>query len=286
MPHSEKEKRTTVSLLEMKSRAEKICAVTAYDHPTSELASTAGMDIILVGDSLGMVLQGYKNTLKVSVAEVLYHTTMVTRAEPLSLVVADMPFQSYQVSPEKAVENAGLFIKEGGAEAVKIEGGRRRFKTIKAIIEAEIPVMAHLGLTPQSVHQLGGFKVQGKAGEQAREIFDQALELEQLGVFALVLESIPAELGKKISRALKIPTIGIGAGPDCDGQILVFHDLVGLTHLYLPKFVRRFSQGHQIFLEALKNYGDEVRRGSFPGPQESYHHKDEQEWASFFNENS
>ena len=269
------EKKTVLSLGQKKARGEKITAVTAYDFPTARIAAAAGIDIILVGDSLGMVLQGHENTLKVTMDEMIYHTSMVARAETQALVVSDMPYQSFHVSVEKSVENACRFIKEGGAEAVKLEGGRKRFRIIEALLNAEIPVMAHLGLTPQSINQLGGFKVQGKLREKAREIFADALELEKLGVFTIVLESIPQELAKKISENLSIPTIGIGAGPFCDGQVLVFPDLVGLTSMVLPKFVRKYADTHDLWLKALQDYIRDVQNGAFPDDRESYHlHKD------------
>jgi 3-methyl-2-oxobutanoate hydroxymethyltransferase len=269
------EKKTVLRLAQKKAKGEKITAVTAYDFPTARIAADAGIDIILVGDSLGMVLQGHENTLKVTMDEMIYHTSMVARAEPRALVVSDMPYKSFHVSIEKSVENACRFVKEGGAEAVKLEGGRKRFRVIEALLNAEIPVMAHLGLTPQSVHQLGGFKVQGKLREKAREIFADARELEKLGVFAIVLESIPQELAKKISENLSIPTIGIGAGPFCDGQVLVFPDLVGLTSMYLPKFVRKYADTYAMWLKALRDYIRDVQNGAFPNDQESYHlHKD------------
>lgn len=265
------EKKTVLTLGQKKARGEKITAVTAYDYPTARLVSQAGIDLILVGDSLGMVLQGHANTLKVTMDEMVYHTSLVARAEPRSLVVSDMPYQSFHVNPEQSVENACRCIKEGGAEAVKLEGGRKRFKVIEALLNAEIPVLAHLGLTPQSVHQLGGFKVQGKLQEKAREIFQDALDLEKLGVFAIVLESIPQELAKKISASLSIPTIGIGAGRFCDGQVLVFPDLVGFTNVYLPKFVRKYADTHALWLQALQKYIGDVQNGDFPNEKESYH---------------
>lgn len=271
MPQPDLEKKTVLTLGQKKARGEKISAVTAYDYPTARLASQAGIDLILVGDSLGMVLQGHANTLKVTMDEMVYHTSLVARAEPRSLVVSDMPYQSFHVNVEKSVENACRCIKEGGAEAVKLEGGSKRFKVIEALLNAEIPVLAHLGLTPQSVHQLGGFKVQGKLQEKAREIFQDALELEKLGVFAIVLESIPQELAKKISASLRIPTIGIGAGRFCDGQVLVFHDLVGFTNVYLPKFVRQYADTHDLWLKALQAYIKDVQEGNFPNEEESYH---------------
>jgi len=273
MPQPDQEKKTVLTLGQKKARGEKIAAVTAYDYPTARLASDAGIDLILVGDSLGMVLQGHANTLTVTMDQMIYHTSLVARAEPRSLVVSDMPYQSFHVNVEKSVENACRCIKEGGAEAVKLEGGRKRFKVIEALLDAEIPVLAHLGLTPQSVHQLGGFKVQGKLQEKAREIYRDAMDLEQLGVFAIVLESIPQELAKKISSSLRIPTIGIGAGRYCDGQVLVFPDLVGFTSLYLPKFVRTYADTHSLWLAALQRYIGDVQSGDFPNEEESYHLK-------------
>jgi 3-methyl-2-oxobutanoate hydroxymethyltransferase len=273
MPQPDLEKKTVLTLGLKKARGEKISAVTAYDYPTAQLASLAGIDLILVGDSLGMVLQGHANTLQVTMEQMVYHTSMVARAEPRSLVVSDLPYPSFHVSAEKSVENACRCIKDGGAEAVKLEGGRKRFKVIEALLNAEIPVLAHLGLTPQSVHQLGGFKVQGKLQEKAREIFQDALALEKLGVFAIVLESIPQELAKKISETVRIPTIGIGAGRFCDGQVLVFPDLVGFTNVYLPKFVRKYADTHALWLQALQKYISDVQNGDFPNEEESYHLK-------------
>lgn len=265
------EKRTVLYLKKIKEQGEKLSAITAYDFPTAKIASEAGIDLILVGDSLGMVIQGEKDTLKVTLDEIVYHTRLVSRSNTLSMVVSDMPFHSYHVSIEKTLENAIRCVKEGGAEAVKLEGGRKRFKMIEAILNIEIPVLGHLGLTPQSVHRLGGFKVQGKKREVAREILEDAIELEKLGVFALVLESIPLELARKITESVKIPTIGIGAGRFCDGQILVFHDLVGLTSLYFPKFVRKYADLNGIIQKALKQYIHDIQTGSFPGDDESYH---------------
>ena len=271
MPQPDREKTTVLTLGQKKARGERIAAVTAYDFPTARLASDAGIDLILVGDSLGMVLQGHANTLKVTLDEMVYHTSLVTRAEPRALVVSDLPYGSFHGSVERSVQNACRCLKEGGAEAVKLEGGRKRFPVIQALLDAEVPVLAHLGLTPQSVHALGGFKVQGKLREKACEIFQDALDLEKLGVFAVVLESIPQELGRKISAALRIPCIGIGAGSGCDGQILVFHDLVGFTSIYLPKFVRAYADTRSLWLGALQKYIGDVQGGRFPDAAESYH---------------
>jgi 3-methyl-2-oxobutanoate hydroxymethyltransferase len=268
--HPLENKQTVVNLKKKKKTGEKISSVTAYDYPTAKVASDAGIDMILVGDSVGMVMHGYTNTLKVTMNEMIYHTRLVTSADPLSLVVGDMPFGSFHSSPQQAVENAVRFVKEGGAEAVKLEGGRKRFKTIEAIINAEIPVLGHLGLTPQSIHVLGGFKIQGKRKEKADEIMADAIELEKLGVFAIILESIPAELAKQVTTVVSIPTIGIGAGKYCDGQVLVFHDLVGFTNLSQPKFVRQYANVYPVILEALKNYIKDIHSGEFPGEKECY----------------
>lgn len=282
--HPLDKKRTVISLRNKKKNGEKISAITSYDFPTTKIASEAGIDMILVGDSLGMVIQGYPNTLKVTMDEMIYHTRMVSRAEPLSLVVGDMPFQSYHLSAENAVANAIRFVKEGGAEAVKLEGGRKRFKVIEAILDAEIPVLGHLGLTPQSVNKFGGFKVQGKVREKANEILADAMDLEKIGAFAIILESIPTELAEKITQSVRIPTIGIGAGKYCDGQILVFHDLVGFTNIYLPKFVRKYGDVHSVMNKALLEYIKDIHSGHFPGDKESYHLNKKIE--EFLNENN
>jgi 3-methyl-2-oxobutanoate hydroxymethyltransferase len=271
--HQLENKKTVINLQKKKKKKEKISAITAYDFPTAKVASDAGIDLILVGDSLGMVLQGHRHTLKTTLEEMIYHTRMVTSAEPASLVVTDMPFGSYHISVEQAVENAVRCVREGGAQAVKLEGGKKRFKTIEAIINAEIPVLGHLGLTPQSIHLLGGFKIQGKEETTADEILEEAVQLEKRGVFAIVLESIPTELAQRITARLTIPTIGIGAGKYCDGQILVFHDLVGFTNLYLPKFVRKYADVYSTIHQAIGNYIKDIQTGDFPAEKESYHQK-------------
>jgi len=273
MPPSDNQKITVPILLARKPKGERITAVTSYDYPTTRIISEAGVDLILVGDSLGMVLHGRDNTLQVTLEDVIYHSRLVADAAPRSLVVADMPYGSYHVSPQDAVRNALRCIKEGGAEAVKIEGGRNRFDVVEALLKAEIPVLGHLGLTPQSVHTLGGFRVQGKLRETAQEILEDARELEARGVFAIVLESIPMELARVVTDRLSIPTIGIGAGPHCDGQILVFHDLVGFTRVYLPKFVRQYADLYGIIHTALGAYINDVQAGRFPDERESYHLK-------------
>ncbi|MCP5048641.1 MAG: 3-methyl-2-oxobutanoate hydroxymethyltransferase [bacterium] len=271
--HLLEKKQTVTALKKRKRTGKKITAVTAYDFPSAKVASDAGIDLILVGDSLGMVLQGNPNTLKVTVEEMIYHTRMVTSCHPLPLVVADMPFGSFHLNPGQAVENAVRLVKEGGAEAVKLEGGKKRYPAIEAIIDAEIPVMGHLGLTPQSIHALGGFKIQGKVKKSADQMVKEAEELEKLGVFSIVLESVPIELGKRISQQVSIPTIGIGAGKYCDGQILVFHDLVGFTQSYQPKFVRKYADINGMIHDALGRYIKDIQEGDFPGDAESFQFK-------------
>lgn len=268
---TERKKVTVLCLAQRKSRGEKIVAVTAYDHPTARIVDEAGVDLILVGDSLGMVVQGNPTTLTVTLDQMIYHTAMVARARPRALVVADMPFGTYHVSPAQGVESAIRLVREGGAEAVKLEGGRKRLPVIEAILAAEIPVIAHLGLTPQSVHALGGFRVQGRLKEKARELGEDAVLLERAGVSAIVLESIPAEVAAHITARLTVPTIGIGAGKGCDGQILVFHDLLGLGGETTPRFVRRYADLAETAHTALRRYGEEVDRGEFPGEGETTH---------------
>lgn len=255
---------------------QKLVCVTAYDFTMAKLMDTAAVDIVLVGDSLGSVVQGLETTIPVTLDEVIYHTRCVTRAVKRALVVADLPFMSYQASLEKALESAGRLLKEGGAAAVKLEGGIAMAETIARMSAVDIPVMGHVGLTPQSYHRMGGHKVQGKlsgsrdkAGTRER-IIDDALAVERAGAFACVLESIPAELAAEITEMLSIPTIGIGAGPACDGQILVSTDLLGLTPDFKPKFVKRFAELGTATVEAVRRYGDEVRAGTYPGPEHSF----------------
>lgn len=261
------QKSVTVStLLGMKEKGEKIVALTAYDYPFARLVDGAGVDLILIGDSLGMVVQGLDTTLPVTMDEMIYHTRMVARGAERAMVVGDMPFMSYQTSLEDAVYNAGRFLKESGATAVKLEGGAAVSDTIKAITEASIPVQAHIGLTPQSVHQMGGYKVQ----RDEERLLEDALKVEAAGAFSVVLEGIPAPIAKKITESIKIPTIGIGAGPDCDGQILVLHDLLGLNDRHVPKFVKQYARLIDEARSALKTYVDEVHSGTFPGPEHCY----------------
>lgn len=265
-----RKKITLPQLQEMKARGEKITMVTAYDYPSALMADRAEIEMILVGDSLGMVVLGYESTVPVTMEDMLHHTKAVMRARPSCLVVADMPFLSYQVSVSEAVRNAGRLIQEGGADAVKLEGGRAVVDKVKAIVEAGIPVMGHLGLTPQSATQLGGFRVQGREEEAARRIREEAELLQEAGAFSLVLECIPAMLAKDITSRLNIPTIGIGAGPYCDGQVLVYHDLLGLFERFKPKFVKRYAQLGEEIVRALGQYRQEVRSGAFPGEEHSY----------------
>lgn len=255
---------TTRSFLESKIKGEKITVLTAYDYQMAKLVDGAGIDCILVGDSLGMVVLGYEDTLEVTMDDMIHHTRAVQRATERAFVVADMPFMSYHVSCEDAVKNAGRLIKEGKATGVKLEGGREIIEKIKAIRDAKIPVMGHIGLTPQSVNLFGGFKVQGKSEEQAREIIEDALLLEEAGVFAIVLEGIPADLAKIITDKLSVPTIGIGAGKNCDGQVLVINDMIGMSDGFVPKFAKQYKTLHKDITVATKEYINEVKSGEFP----------------------
>jgi 3-methyl-2-oxobutanoate hydroxymethyltransferase len=249
----------------------KITCLTAYDYPTARLLDEAGVDIILVGDSLGMVVLGYENTLPVTMEEMLHHTRAVRRGVRRALVVADMPYGSFHLSLEESVRSAVRFMKEAGAEAVKIEGGERRLELISRFVETEIPVMGHIGLTPQSLHALGGFRVQGKTTEAADQLVRDAHAVEVAGAFSIVLESVPREIAARITQELRIPTIGIGAGPECDGQVLVFHDLVGLTQGGVPKFARRYANLAESISRGAREYCDDVHSGRFPSDAESYH---------------
>ena len=262
-------KRITVpSILEAPTRGDRLVVVTAYDCPQGKTADVAGADMILVGDSLAMVVLGHPDTLSVTLDEMIHHTRAVRRGVERALLVADMPFGSFHLGPEQAVASAIRFVKEAGAQAVKIEGGRP--EVVAALVRAEVPVMAHLGLTPQSVHRLGGYKVQGRSDEAARKIVDSALELEDAGAFSLVLECVPSDLGAEISDRLAIPTIGIGAGAACDGQVLVYHDLLGLEERIAPRFVRRYAELGLASREAIERFAADVRAGRFPSPEETY----------------
>jgi len=263
-------KATTSTFREKKRAGEPIVMLTAYDFFTARLVDEAGVDGILVGDSLGMVIQGHPSTLPVTLDDVLYHTSAVARAGPSGLVVGDMPFLTYQVSDEEAVRNAGAFLR-AGAEAVKVEGGVERAHTVRRLVDAGIPVMGHIGLTPQSVHQLGGYKLQGKTPPEAARLVADAEALAEAGAFAVVLEMLPAEVARDVRSAVSIPTIGIGAGKGCDGQILVTHDLLGLFGETSPRFVRRYAELGKEAVDAMRRYAQDVRAGSFPGEDETYH---------------
>ena len=266
------QKRVTVPQIRAMKAQQRIGMLTAYDYPSAKAADSAGADILLVGDSLGMVVLGYPDTLSVTVDDMIHHTRAVARGASRALIVGDMPYLSYHVSAEETLKNAARFI-QAGAHAVKIEGGKpSRVKAVETLIDAEIPVMGHIGLTPQSVNALGGFKVQGKGTEEARRLISEAKELESAGCFALVLECVPTELAAFITERLSIPTIGIGAGPSCDGQVLVFHDVLGMYDGMKPKFVRRYAELGEEMTKALAAYLDDVRSGRFPDEiTESFH---------------
>ena len=247
-----------------------LVVLTAYDQPTALAAETAGVDALLVGDSLGNVLLGYTDTLHVTLDDMVHHARAVGRARRRALLIIDMPWLSYHISPAESLRNAARLVRESGADAVKLEGGAKRVPAIQAILDAEIPVMGHLGLTPQSVLPMGGYKVQGRREEQAQRLVEDAQSLEAAGVFSIVLEGIPATLAERITSAVEVPTIGIGAGPACDGQVLVFHDLLGMLPEEPPKFVRRYAQIFDDQVEAIRRYGADVRDRTFPGDAESY----------------
>ena len=267
---------TVPELLQRKSPAadspeKKITCLTAYDYPTGRLVDEAGVDVVLVGDSVAMVALGYDSTLPLTLEEALHHTKAVRRGVKRALLVADMPFGTYHGDVHEALKNGVRFIKEAGAEAVKVEGGERRLEVIARLVEAEIPVMGHVGLTPQSVHAMGGYRVQGKTANASDQLMRDARAVEAAGAFAIVLEGIPRELAAEITRNARIPTIGIGAGPDCDGQILVLHDMVGLTFQGAPKFARRYANVSVEIARAVREYCADVQSGNFPSDAESYH---------------
>lgn len=253
-----------------KREGKRIVMITAYDYPTGLIADEAGMDAILVGDSVAMVVHGLENTLPVTMDEMVYHTKMVSRAARSAMVIGDMPFMSYQVSISEAVRNAGRFLKEAGASAVKLEGGSEIKEQIIAMTKADIPVMAHIGLTPQSIHKMGGYKVQGRTEETAEKLLEEAHIVEEAGAFSIILEAIPATLAKRITEELSIPTIGIGAGPWCDGQVLVMHDVIGMFDRFVPKFVKRYASLKEEAVKALRLYKDEVEKGIFPSEEHSF----------------
>jgi len=268
---SKEEKITIPDILKKKKRKERIVMLTAYDYPLARILDEVGVDIILVGDSLGMVVLGYEDTLRVTLDDMVRHTAAVSRGAKRPLIVADMPYLSFHITEEETIKNAGRLIVEGGAEAVKIEGGRKRLPMIRRLIDAEIPVMGHLGLTPQSVNVFGGYRVQGKELSRAEELISDAEALQEAGVFSIVLEGVPVEIAEIISERLTIPTIGIGAGAGCDGQVLVSYDLLGFYQDIVPKFVRRYADIYSVVREALSRFASDVREGSFPDDSESYH---------------
>ncbi len=263
-------RRTILDIAQMKQQGEKISVLTAYDYPFAKMMDNAGIDMILVGDSVGSVFSGYDNTLPVTMEEMIYHTKAVARGCHQALIIADLPFLSYQIDLRDARLNAGRLVKEAGAQAVKLEGGENIAETIRSIVDMDIPVCGHIGLTPQSVHRMGGFRVQGRQDAQIRKIIADAKAVEDAGAFAVVLEAIPADLASEISSQLTIPTIGIGAGPGCDGQVLVIHDILGLCDKYSPKFVKRFADVHDTIFKGIEQYISEVKEGQFPGPEHSF----------------
>ncbi len=265
-------KKVTVrTFLKKKRDGEKITMLTAYDYPSAKILDQAGIDAILVGDSLGMVIQGHETTLPVTVDEMLYHVKAVKRGVKRAMIIADMPFLSYQTGMDEAIYNAGLMLKEGGADAVKLEGGERIARLIEELVSIGIPVMGHIGLTPQSVNVFGGYRVQGKTEEDIERLKNDARALEQAGVFSIVLESVPVEVAKEITEMLDVPTIGIGAGPYTDGQVLVFHDFLGIFEDIKPRFVKRYRELGQEILTATKEYIDDVKKGRFPAPEHSFY---------------
>jgi 3-methyl-2-oxobutanoate hydroxymethyltransferase len=261
---------TTLRLFEMKAAKEKIAALTAYDAITAKIFDEAGIEMILVGDSLGNVVQGLETTIPVTLDQVIYHTKAVVNGVKRAMIVADMPFMTFQISEADAFYNAGRLMKEGGAEAIKLEGGAPVAEKVRLMTESGIPVMGHLGLTPQSIHNFGSYRARGTSKEEADKIFEDAKILEQAGAFSIVLEKVPHELGKRISEALSIPTIGIGAGSNCDGQILVYTDMLGITTDFSPRFVRRYAHLREIMSESISHYLEDVKNGEFPNLDESY----------------
>ncbi len=274
---------TTLAFRQKKDRGEVLTMLTAYDYPTALAADKAGIDSILVGDSLAMVVLGYENTLPVTMEEMLHHCRAVARGAKGALLIGDMPFMSYQVSVEEATRNAGRFLQQGGMDAVKLEGGRERAAAVRLITSAGIPVMGHLGLTPQSVNQLGGFRAQGKTAIAAKRLVEDALILEEAGCFSIVLESVPARLAGLISKKISIPTIGIGAGAGCDGQVLVTHDLLGLFDRFTPKFVKKYADFHHEMQKAFADYIEDVETKRFPAPEHTLE-MDDKEWDALLND--
>ena len=264
------DKITVPHILKMKQRCEMITCLTAYDYSFARILDEAGVEMMLVGDSLGCVVQGNHNTLAVTMDEMIYHTRLVARGRKRALVIGDMPFLSYQASKEQALQNAGRFLKEGNAEAVKLEGGVSVRETIRAIVDAGIPVMGHVGLTPQSVHRFGGYRIQGREKERREIVLHDALAVEEAGAFSVVLEGMPLDLAQAITERLTIPTIGIGAGAHCDGQVLVVHDMLGLFDDFTPKFVKQYANLKQVMNGAVKDFIGEVKERKFPGEEHSF----------------
>jgi len=267
----DRRKITPVDVQAMKREGKRIAMLTAYDYPMALLEDRAGIEIILVGDSLGMTVLGYENTVPVTMEEMIHHTKAVTRGAKYALIIGDMPFMSYNASEREAILNAGRFMKEGGADAVKLEGGASVKETLGAIVKAGIPVMGHIGLTPQTISMRGVFKVQGKDAKTAQKIIDDALSLEDAGAFSVLLEAVPAPIAKRVTECLKVPTIGIGAGVHCDGQVLVVHDMLGLFDRFTPKFAKRYVNLSDLILKAFDSYKEEVLKGTFPAEQHSFH---------------
>ncbi len=267
----ERKKITPVDLQAMKNEGKRFSMLTAYDYPLALLEDRAGIEVILVGDSLAMTVLGYPNTVPVTMDEMIHHTKAVTRGATYALILGDMPFMSYNTSEREAILNAGRFMKEAGADAVKLEGGASMKDVVRSLVKAGIPVMGHIGLTPQTVSMLGGFKVQGKDAQAAQRIIDDALLLEDAGAFSVLLEAVPAPIAEKITARLKVPTVGIGAGPHCDGQVLVVHDMLGLFDRFTPKFAKGYINLSELILKAFRDYREEVLTGVFPTDQHSFH---------------
>lgn len=272
----ERKKVTIAELQQKKEQGQKITMMTAYDYPTAHLVDQAGIDTILVGDSLGMVMLGYDSTVPVTMDEMIHHCKAVHRGVKSGFIIGDMPFMSYQINVEQAVENAGRFMKEAGCDSVKLEGGSEMASVVKAIVTAGVPVCGHIGLTPQTATMLSGFKVQAKDAESARQLVKSAKDLQEAGAFMMVMECIPDLVAEKITNELKIPTIGIGAGKNCDGQVLVYHDLVGLFERFTPKFVKQYVNLAPQVKEALVQYRTEVEEGTFPGPEHTFSMKEDE----------
>ncbi|MHA2603382.1 MAG: 3-methyl-2-oxobutanoate hydroxymethyltransferase [Candidatus Thorarchaeota archaeon SMTZ1-83] len=269
-------RKTTFSIRLMKKKGKKIVMLTAYDAPSAQILSECGVDIILVGDSVGNTLLGYESTVPVTLDDVIHHSAAVARAKPDSLIVGDMPFMSYKVSVEQALENCARMLQDGGAEAVKIEGAGREIEIVRAVVAAGIPVMGHIGLTPQSIFEVGGYRVQGRTAKQTKEMVKQAQALEEAGAFSIVIELVPSETAKVITESIGIPTIGIGAGPNCDGQVLVLHDMLGLFQDFKPKFVKRYANIREVIQNAVNEFSTDVREGKFPDSDYSFEMTEEE----------